>query len=405
LSTPKRIALVTTWYTPIQSVASLRMNAFAEYLSESNEVVVYTLSDSKNEIEVDNQITIHRFTSSKLLGVLKSNTSDSKMKHKFKTAMRLLVSIFIRKPLNNWLKKVIDQLEKDHNQNNFDCIISSFAPTEAHEVALEIKKRHPSIFWIADMRDEMSGNAHVSEGSRKKFRVHENNINRFADAITTVSEPIVQSFKILCPKVSPIIEIQNGFNHKISPRRVDKGSCIKIGYFGTFYGSRKPNTFFQAWEKLSHVNNSLHLEFHLIGAHSNFSIPEWAKESVFLHSALPYEKAIEEMSKMHVNLLIHPRTEMKGVYTGKLYDYLSVCRPVLALVDKEDVAAKLINELNGGYIAEFSDVEEIYIQLQAIVSDWERNQFQTPAHQDVLKLHRKEGVKKLNQLIDQLCSQ
>jgi hypothetical protein len=399
----KRIALITTWYPPISSVATLRMDAFTKYLSEDFDVVVYTLGDTISLAGLNDFIQVNRFPSHILLSKLKSNTNDSKLAHQIKTALRIIAGKIIRKPLKQWVNKAFDKLVTDHAERPFDCIISSFAPQEAHEVAIQFKKAFPNIPWIADMRDEMSGNAHATTHAREKFAAFEKQLEQHANAITTVSLPIVNSFESKCPKVPRIIEIQNGYNHHIPPVTIEKGDTLRLGYFGTFYGSRKPTTLFQAWENALQKHEHLPIELHLVGAHANFSIPEKLRPYVHLHSGLPYEKAIAKMQTMHANVLIHPRTEMKGVYTGKLYDYLSVCRPVLGLIDKDDVAAQLIHSLHGGYVAEFSSVEEIENEILQLIEDWKSNNLRIPNHAQVQLLHRKEGVKQLKHLILELC--
>ncbi len=404
MSTRKRIALITTWYPPIASVATLRMEAFAKYLSEDYQVVVYTLGDEKTIDNSNDAIKVKRFPSHPLFSKIKSNTFDSKFIHKFKTAFRILLGYIIRKPLRNWTKQTTKIIIQDHLNKKFDCIISSFAPQEAHEVAVEFKKAYPETPWIADMRDEMSGNAHATETARERFAAFEKIIEQYADAITTVSLPIVKSFESKCSKVNKIIEIQNGYNHSISPACIEKGNVLRLGYFGTFYGSRKPDTLFQAWENLLNQYPHIPIELHLVGAHANFNIPEKIQPYVFMHPPLPYDLAIEKMRTMHANILIHPRTEMKGVYTGKLYDYLSICRPVLGLVDKDDVAAQLIQNMHGGYVAEFSEIIEIEQCLLTMIEDWKNNNMPIPEHAKTQLLHRKEGVEKLKNLINELCT-
>ena len=48
------------------------------------------------------------------------------------------------------------------------------------------------------------------------------------------------------------------------------------------------------------------------------------------------------MNEMDANIMLHPRGERKGVYSGKLFDYISAQKPIIACVDKNDVAAELI---------------------------------------------------------------
>ena len=45
----KKIALITTWYPPINGIAVNRMNAFANYLSERFEVEVFCLGKSRSD--------------------------------------------------------------------------------------------------------------------------------------------------------------------------------------------------------------------------------------------------------------------------------------------------------------------------------------------------------------------
>ena len=106
-----------------------------------------------------------------------------------------------------------------------------------------------------------------------------------------------------------------------------------------------------------------------------------------------------------MNVLIQPPTGRMGVYTGKIFDYLSVSKPILAVVDKLDVGAQLINNLNAGYVADFSDIAEIEFQLKAAIEGWKNHQEIKPEKSEIIKLHRKHQVHKLNLLIQDLHKQ
>ena len=108
------------------------------------------------------------------------------------------------------------------------------------------------------------------------------------------------------------------------------------------------------------------------------------------------------MSESDINLLILPNNGRKGVFTGKLFDYLSVLKPILAIVDKKDVAATLINELNAGYVAEFDDIKEIEKMIILSVNNWVNKVHFDVDIDGVEKLHRKYQVKKLERLIDKI---
>jgi hypothetical protein len=294
-------------------------------------------------------------------------------------------------------------LENSHKINPFDCIISSFSPQEAHLVAIEFKKKFPSIPWIADMRDEMSANPYIDATTKQTLEKVEKQVNEFADAVTSVSEPILIDFKKLLPKVQYFEEIRNGFNHQFIRNLNDneKNSVFTLGYFGTFYGAIKPNIFFKALSDLK-KENLIEFEVHLVGVHSNFLIPKAIEKNVNIFPSSSYLNAIDQMSKSDCNVLINPGGKRKGVFTGKLFDYISVQKPVLAFVDKTDVAAKLIEEFNCGYVAEFDELEENKKIILNAYEDWKQNKIKFASHEHVASLHRKEQVNKLAELIHKL---
>src|SRR5690606_9240475 len=171
----------------------------------------------------------------------------------------------------------------------------SYAPFEAHWVALEFlnKKQIP---WIADMRDEMSQNPFATLGEKRHLRKQEKSVEKRASAITSVSAPILNDFKLLMPKVKHFAEIRNGFNHDIKPENQTSNQVFTIGYFGNFYGLRKPDTFFQVLEKLV-VNKNLKVKVKIVVAYRNtFHIPSVLSEVIETLAQVDYTDAIKLMA-------------------------------------------------------------------------------------------------------------
>jgi hypothetical protein len=404
LSTNKRIALITTWFPPQKSVATNRMLAFAEFLSEYFEVEVFCLDQKERSITWKDSIKVHYNSSNKLFERLKDKQSDRAIVHKLKVGTRIILSKIIRNPLSKWQKSTFNKLENIHNINPFDCIISSFSPQEAHLVSIEFKKKFPTVTWIADMRDEMSANPYIDSTTRQTLEKVEKQVNDHADAVTSVSEPILNDFKQLLPKVQFFEEIRNGFNHNFT-RNLNhevKNSVFTLGYLGTFYGKRKPNILMQALSELKQENSDFDFIFEIVGAHRNFHIPHELQKNIHISPNLPYLEAIEKMATFDCNVQLHPKSEQKGIFTGKLFDYISVQKPVLAFVDKTDVAAKLIEKFDCGYVAEFDQLEENKKIILNAFEDWKQNKIKFASDEQVASLHRKEQVKKLTELIHKL---
>lgn len=391
----KRIALITTWFPPQKSVATNRMEAFATYLSEDFEVEVFGLNDRVFSKQWQPTIHVHYASSNKLFERLKSKQEDGKLVHNLRTLCRVLLLKVVKDPMRKWQKLTYKQLQLRHATQPFDIVISSYAPVEPHLIAAQFKITQPSVVWVADMRDEMSKNPGISDSLRTKYREIEELVNERADLITTVSEPILSDFKVLCPKVKHFLEVRNGYNHDFVNKFNSKKTHFQFGYFGSFYGTRKPDLFFEALIEVISKKPDFDCTIAIYGAHNNFHIPEKLSKKIEMHPHLGYQEAIQQMAQMDCNVLIHPRSNQKGVYTGKLFDYISVQRSVLALVDCDDVAAKLVESMGAGYVAECGDLKATTLAIEQIYSDWKKDKLLIAQLEDVQTLHRSHQVRLL----------
>ncbi len=402
----QRIVLVTTWFPPQQSVATNRMLSFVEFLSEDFTIEVICIDDKAHQIDNwKSNINVHYLPSNKFFDKLKSNPKDHKLVHKLKTGLKVLLLRVVKNPLDSWTKKASLKLAQVHQQKPIDLIISSFSPEACHIAVIDFfKTTNSSIPWIADMRDEMSTNPYLSESQISRLKAVELGVNKYASAITSVSDPIIQDFKVSCTNISNFLEIRNGYNHTFHRdiSKEDNRKVFTIGYFGSFYGLRKPDYLFRALLLLRREQPSFNFEMEIVGAHSNFDVPNELASFVHMNEGLPYNDGIEMMADMHLNCVMHPASKQKGVFTGKLFDYISVQRPVLALVDLTDVAAKLVRDFECGYVAEFDDVKMIKEQIWQAFQDWKNKDIKIATNDDKNSLHRSFQVQKLNGLIHQL---
>jgi glycosyltransferase involved in cell wall biosynthesis len=362
------------------------------------------LDRKKHRVRWSDNVTIHYENSLSFLEKLKDLQSDGPLLHKAKVGTRIILSKFIKNTLMKWQKASTLNLIDSHKEKPFDLIISSFSPQEAHLVAINFIKQFAAIPWIADMRDEMSANPYIDLKTKDNLREIEKDVNAHATAILSVSKPIVDDFKALCPDVPYFEEIRNGFNHsfKRDLTKTSKNAIFTFGYFGTFYGSRKPTILFEALKQLQTEIVDFDFRVAIIGAHQNYSVPAEISEKVQLFQSLSYLEAINKMAEMDINVQLHPRSEQKGIFTGKLFDYISVQKPVLALVDSEDVAAQLINEFQCGYVAEFSDLEATKQIIKQAYEDWKAGRIRFASNEQVESLHRKKQIERLKVLIETL---
>jgi glycosyltransferase involved in cell wall biosynthesis len=238
----------------------------------------------QKSIRWNKNVFVHYNASGNLSELLKDKQSDGALIHMFKVGTRILLSKFVKNPLEKWQKSTLAKLKEIHLNQPFDCIVSSFSPQEAHLVAVEFKKEFPTVPWIADMRDEMSANPYIDSKTKRTLLEVEKQVNQYANALISVSEPILSDFKNSLPKIKFFEEIRNGFNHDFKRDKVatEKNATFTLGYFGTFYGKRKPTVLMEALKQLSEEIPDFDFKFEIIGAHKNFIIPTDLESKIYL---------------------------------------------------------------------------------------------------------------------------
>ena len=396
--------MLTTWYPPLQSVAVNRMAAFVKYLDHSQfELVVITLGNEKNHgCSNEDGITVFRIKPRQGISHPTFRSADSRWWHYAKVAWRKMLMRFGAGEHEYWVKEALAILHGLHKEKRIDLLFSSFSPAAPHVAALQFCREIPTP-WIVDMRDEMSLNPQSDATTRSYYAELEGQIAKHATALTSVSQPIVDYFKAAIPGLREYVEIRNGFDHEMLTGNYTFGETFTLLHAGSFYGSRKPGTLMRALVNLD-KNKALPPKWKFIcaGASRNFSIPDSIKDHVEIQERVSQPESIALMRMADLNVLVQPPTGRRGVYTGKIFDYLSVLKPILAVVDSGDVAAELILETNSGFVSEFSDVASIEANLLEAVRQWRDKKPQQVNTSMVQKMHRKYQVQNLNLLIENL---
>ncbi len=398
----KRIALVTAWFPPNNGVAVNRMNAFAHYLGEDYEVEVFTLgSKAISEKTVFGQV--HYQPTKAIWDKIQHRTTDGKLLHTWKTGVKFILGRMGVSMYGSWKKNAVAQLKRRHAETPFSVIISSYAPTEAHDVAFALVNKHPELRWITDMRDEMGSNPFLPATEKERLRKKELEYLPRITALTTISAPILEDFRKVMPGLQDYVEVRNGFDHDVAPKH-NFNPRFTVAYAGTFYGKRKPDHLFEAVVRLIEEGKvqKEDLLFRFIGTNHNFAIPAVLSDRVEFVHKIPYTEAIEMMAEADCNLLVNPPLGTKGQFSGKIFDYISVEKPILALVDMEDVAAELIHAHRAGIAVEFDDVAGTADAFLELYGYWQRKEHYPVDTSKTQELHRRFQVDKMKTLIEKI---
>ncbi len=402
MSQKQHIVIVCANFHPMKHIAAFRMNAFVKYFDhEKFDISVIASADSSTEKESTFEgASVFYLDGSKILKIRKQTPGMPKWKHHLYSLNNKLIRFFSKSDYPGWVKNIDSKLEELNASQKIDFLLTTFFPIDTHLAGLNFKKKHPSTIWVADMRDEMSQNALIDAKEKVYYVEMEKKIGQVVDVVTSVSQPIVDGFKVNMGKERiHYLEVRNGFDHELKPLK-NFNTEFTFTYAGTFYGKRKPDTFFKALLELREEGMlPKHWKIQFLGTHRNFSIPTEFKDNCFFLEAVSNDRAVEILANSDCNLMVHPPSEAKGIFTGKLFDYLSVYKPILALVDKEDVAAELITVCKAGYNCDFYSIPEIREAILEVIELWSNQRSLNYQSDQIQQLHRRDQVKKLENLL------
>lgn len=236
-----------------------------------------------------------------------------------------------------------------------DALISCSSPVTSHIIAKELKKKH-SIPWVADFRDLWTQNHHYPYSPiRKMFEKKlETKTLETADALVTVSEPLAKELSTLHKK--EVYTVTNGFDpDKMSDEKAALTSKFTITYTGQIYPKQDPTKLLLALKDLiaNGVVDPSQVEVRFYGPESlelegkanTLDLSNIVSQS----GVMPREFCFEKQRESQLLLLFNwedPR--QRGVYSGKVFEYLAARRPILATGGADSVVTDLLKETNAG---------------------------------------------------------
>ena len=261
-------------------------------------------------------------------------------------------------------------------QHGIDVVLSTSPPPSTHLIAAAIA-RATGARWVADLRDSLVAHAHRradSVATRAKAATHRRVaqlVASRADAITCVSEAISEETRALTPR-GRVATIPNGcdfddvagLEHRPSGR-------FRLTHTGSFFGRRDPRPFLQALH-----DSGLDVVARFLGDFRDAD-RQWAAglELGDRLELIPYAPRSESLALQRDSealLLLIPEAggRGRGILSGKVFEYIAVGRPILAVVPPDGAAAELIRETGAGVVAPSDDPTAIRAALEELHSRW-----------------------------------
>lgn len=393
----KKILIISNFYYPQKHIAVKRIDAFSKYFFKNGYDVTVLTKDTKDHFEIVDGIKIVYVTDKSIFKKANTNKQENKMLHYMKCLWNIFIMNIFYDEDRGWTEEALKKAENIFTKENFDYILSSAPPIGSHIIGYNIKKIYPTVKWIADMRDALWSPNYPNNMKNRMLRKAKEILQK-SDLLLAVSRPQLVKYREITNEKIDCLEIRNVYDYNTELVRCLSKSKEKftILYTGNFYGSRNPQNFFLALEMLIKKKNIGNIYVEIIGNNSPVNIPQSISKYILEQDRMEYSDLIKYMySKADLLLLISPSDIEEGVYTGKLFDYIGVGRPILGLVPKNDVAAKLIEKSKVGYLAENENVVDVMAAIERAYNDWKNKKILIADKEVIKEHHRKSQVRRL----------
>lgn len=448
----QKVLLVSYIFPPIGGGGVPRPLKMAKYLAEMGwevhvltvDVTYHATKDESLLKELPTNVFIHRAKEWNPVDLLRgtptvptggqtsapaiAHTQPSGIKklvksHVIPWAKRVKNAAMIPDDMIGWLPDAVKLGQKVIAEHEIPIMFSTSGPYTCHLVARSLKRK-TNVKWIADFRDPWTQNMHRSGIKLREIweEMMERSVMIEANAITTVTQRFAENFHQKYPtEIKRMEVIYNGFDpndYKNIETSPDDGKFTLI-YPGIFYKERNPRLFLAAVAELIQENklNREDLKLQFAGV---FDYPGYTDnidcvkklqldDIVEIMGNLPHKKALSAMKSADVLLLIGDTAPGSEAYIpGKLYEYMAIGHPILAL-SFEGESTGIIRRFELGEVVDPLDKQAIKKAFLSLYEHWRNHKNQPPLpagktaqNEELIVYNRQFQAQQLDQLMSEL---
>jgi len=241
---------------------------------------------------------------------------------------------------------------REHPADRF-VVFSTYPPMGTLLAGLRIRRRE-KIPWIADFRDPISGVAVelMSRNTRFWSRVLEWRSFRLASAVIANSEAAAKLWQRRYPWAQQKLHaIGNGFDPEDAPgpREIPPRGYKLLVHAGALYHGRNPNAVLESLARLRRRGNTDALATRVlllgwIDQHAGLNKAVFADAQregwLELRATVPRSEAQHILQEADELLLVQPQSSVQ--VPGKLFEYICIGRPILALAPKASAIEQIL---------------------------------------------------------------
>lgn len=376
----KKALIITYYWPPAGGSGVQRWLKFVKYFREFGiEPVVYTVEnpnypiiDESLQNDIPKNITILKYPiwePNNLLaffGKKKTESAgflDPNPGFFGKIMQYIRANYFIPDARKFWVKPSVQYLKKHLSENKIDIVITTGPPHSLHLIGLKLKEQI-NVKWIADFRDPWTEIDYfhqlpLSASAIKKHHFLEEEVLKKADAVLVVGDTMKRKYDKFN---SNVVTVTNGFDGEIVDSFLELDAKFTITHIGLMNADRNSNMLWEVLAEICNENKTFKSDFKLkligkldasvLSEISNYGLTG----NVEIINYVPHNKVIEFQKKSQVLLLVVNNVpSAKGIITGKIFEYLMVKRPILAIAPTDGDLASIIQQTNSGVVVDFEN--------------------------------------------------
>lgn len=424
----EHVLIISYFYPPCNLTASQRPAGWAKYLKHYGYEPIVITRDWSHEIKApedvlkeSNQMSHEKADDFEVYRLPYKPGLRDKVFTKFSGSSLQLLS----KPLtliNEFIgqystlttphRNILAKAEQLIKERGITKMIISGNPFDQFFFGYLLNKR-TGVKWIADYRDdwntsELFHNVGFSVKIRSRWSTRsEKKWVSTASLITSVSPFYTE-------KISRFTGVQgetifNGFDlpDKLPDLKPDKNTFI-ITYNGSLYASQQIEPFLQIVRELIEKTADLKILLKFPGLAFDpkqkrrvlkyFSDLE---DHLLITERIPRDEVLQLQMTSDV-LLMLSHAGLKGIPSSKLYEYISLKKPVLLFPNDHDIIEETLNDTGLGVFCE--NEVELRSKLEALIhlKQQDRPLIEIPNERNISKYSRKEQTRKLADLLNTL---
>jgi glycosyltransferase involved in cell wall biosynthesis len=274
-------------------------------------------------------------------------------------------------------------------------VLISGNPFEQFYFGYKLKKAFPEISWIADYRDDWTTSEVVQVPFRAFHRHFEKKWVGTASCFTTIS-PYYRA------KISNLVKIPghtiyNGFDKLIENTHKSSPDSLVITYNGTLYESQNIEIFLEGLKLFINVNPDKKITFNMPGilfdqkqANRVMKNMKGYEAHLVMTDRIPKEEVIE-IQKISDLLLMVAHSNVKGVTSSKIFEYISLQKPFIVCPNDHDVLEEIA--LQSGLGKVIDSPNEVAQYLNKIILNYQ-------IEPDLEKLSQFDNMRQVESLSD-----